>query len=101
MKDEVEKAKLIASSTTDEGIIAALKGMKDRKDRTYVLKNIEVPVFFGIGKKDNYIPIEKIMALTELPKQKHITIFENSGHMGFIEERDYAIDEIEQFIEMC
>lgn len=101
MKDEVEKAKLIASSTTDEGIIAALKGMKDRKDRTYVLKNIEVPVFFGIGKKDNYIPIEKIMALTALPKQKHITIFENSGHMGFIEERDYAIDEIEQFIEMC
>lgn len=100
-KDEIERAKQIAANTTDDGIIAALNGMKDRKDRTFILEQIQVPVFFGIGKKDNYIPMEKLMALTILPRNKHITIFENSGHMGFIEEKDFAIDELEQFLEKC
>ncbi len=100
-KTEVERAKRIASETTEVGIIAALNGMKTRKDRTFILEKVEVPVFFAIGKKDNYIPIEKLMALTTLPKQKHITLFENSGHMGFIEEKDLAIDEMEIFLGKC
>jgi pimeloyl-ACP methyl ester carboxylesterase len=99
--NEIENAKIIAANTIDEGIIAALNGMKNRKDRTAVLEKISVPVFFGVGKKDNYIPIEKLMSLTILPKIKYIAVFENSGHMGFIEEKEYAVDEIEQFLEIC
>jgi pimeloyl-ACP methyl ester carboxylesterase len=100
-KSEVDYAKSIASATTDEGIIAALNAMKNRKDRTNLLEKLEVPVFFGIGLKDNYIPSEKIFALTSLPDRKHVSVFENSGHMGFIEEREYAVDEIDNFMKMC
>ncbi len=100
-KAQLEKAKHIGSETSDEGIIAALNAMKARKDRTYILEKIKVPVFFAIGKKDNYIPVDKLMRLTLLPKKKYVAFFENSGHMGFIEEKDYALDEIENFLEMC
>jgi pimeloyl-ACP methyl ester carboxylesterase len=100
-KDEVERAKKIATGTSDDGIIAALNGMKTRKDRTTVLENIKVPVFFAVGMKDNYIPSEKLLKLSTLPKKKHVTIFENSGHMAFIEEKDRAVDEMEQFLTMC
>ena len=100
-KCEVDHAKRIAAATPDDGIIAALNGMKSRKDRTSILETIQVPVFFAIGKKDNYIPVEKLMALTLLPAKKQISIFENSGHMGFIEQKEFAVDEMEQFLKMC
>lgn len=98
---QVERAKEIALKNPDDGIIAVLNAMKIRKDRTLILKDTIVPVFFAIGKKDNYIPVEKILPLTMLPERKHIAVFENSGHMAFIEEKDVAIDEISQFLAMC
>ena len=100
-KPEVDFALLVASSTSNEGIIASLNAMKARKDRTNLLEKLEVPVFFGVGMKDNYIPAEKLMAITTLPDRKQISIFENSGHMGFIEERTFAVDEMESFLQMC
>jgi pimeloyl-ACP methyl ester carboxylesterase len=98
---QVERAKEIAIKNPDDGIIAVLNAMKARKDRTLILKDTLVPVFFAIGKKDNYIPVEKMLSLTIFPARKHVAIFENSGHMAFIEEKDVAIDEISQFLAMC
>lgn len=100
-KDEIEWAKEIALNTPDDGIIAALTAMKNRKDRTLLLEKLTIPVFFAIGKKDNYIPMEKNMAITTLPIIKYVVMFEHSGHMAFIEERDMAVDEIEHFLETC
>jgi len=100
-KKEVDRAINIAYQTSDEGIIGALNAMKKRKDRTYILEKIEVPVFFGIGKKDNYIPFEKLLTLISIPKRKYVVIFENSGHMGFIEEKESSLDEIENYLELC
>jgi pimeloyl-ACP methyl ester carboxylesterase len=100
-KKDVEKAKSIALKTPDKGIIAVLNGMKSRPDRTSILSNIKVPVFFAVGMKDNYIPVEKLMALTLLPEIKQVTVFENSGHIGFIEELPFAVDEIEAFLKLC
>jgi pimeloyl-ACP methyl ester carboxylesterase len=98
---QVARAKEIAINNPDEGIIAVLNAMKARKDRTSVLQNTSVPVFFAIGKKDNYIPVEKILALAMLPARRHVAIFENSGHIAFIEEKEIAIDEISEFLAMC
>lgn len=98
---QIDRAKEIATKNTDDGIIAVLSAMKARKDRTAILQNSSVPVFFAIGKKDNYIPVEKILALTLLPERKHVAIFENSGHMAFIEEKEIAIDELSEFLSMC
>jgi pimeloyl-ACP methyl ester carboxylesterase len=98
---QIDRAKEIAIKNSDDGIIAVLNAMKARKDRTAILQNSSVPVFFAIGGKDNYIPVEKILALTLLPERKHVAIFENSGHMAFIEEKEIAIDELSEFLSMC
>ena len=100
-KESVDRAKKIGMATMDEGIIAALNALKERKDRTYILENLNVPVLFVVGKKDNYIPFDRLMQLTSLPKKKYVAILENSGHMGFIEEKEKALDELESFLEMC
>lgn len=101
LKSEVEKAKKIASSTSDEGIIFALHAMMKRKDRTQVLFNLAVPVYFAIGKKDNYIPQQRLMELSTNVKNRRVVVFENSGHNSFIEEPELALDEFQDFLTTC
>lgn len=70
-----------------------------RKDQTNLLKELKIPVFFGIGKYNYYIPLKKILATTALIETKQVVIFENSVHMAFIEEGSRAIDETRVFID--
>jgi pimeloyl-ACP methyl ester carboxylesterase len=100
-KEKVESAKRIAADMSDEGIIAVLQAMKNRKDRTFIIENTGLPVFFAVGMKDNYIPAEKLLALAIKPLSRYVVVFENSGHMAFIEEKERAFDEMVNFIEMC
>jgi pimeloyl-ACP methyl ester carboxylesterase len=99
LADEVEKAKKIAVNTKDDGIICALKGMKARTDRTRVLVESNVPVMIVAGKKDNYIPFSLYEQHFNLAKQTGILILENSGHMGFIEEKEKSLDSIRKYLE--
>src|ERR1035437_9933689 len=46
LKKEVSRAKQIAMETPKEGIVAALKGMKERPSRELTLKNAAYPVLF-------------------------------------------------------
>ncbi len=95
---EIEFAKQIAQQTTEQGIIATLEGMKQRKDRSNVLKNSDLPFLYVIGKKDNFIPIE-ILSKIEFPQNTTILTLENSGHQGFIEEREKSVEVFRNFIE--
>lgn len=103
--DNIEKfaksitfAKQLASQCNAENLIGALKGMKARKDRTHILEKTSKPVLFFVGKKDNYIPEEKILKIAEKVKIKTIVFLQNSGHMGFIEEQEKATQEVSKFI---
>lgn len=55
-----------ATSTT-EGIVNACFAMRDRINTSAVLKQLEVPVLFIIGKEDKAIAAEKTLQLTSLP----------------------------------
>jgi len=97
--DEVERARQIAIATPDEGIIMALIGMKSRPDRTSVLKQSSVPILFIAGRKDNYVPFELAEQHFNLSPKQDILILENSGHMGFIEEKDEALEGMMFFLD--
>ena len=53
IKKLVERAKEIPK----EGIIAALEGMKIRKNQSALLRSVNVPVLFIIGLKDSKAPL--------------------------------------------
>jgi len=65
-----------------EAIIAALNAMRQRPDRSEVLRNIGCPVLMLIGQHDTAVPLELSMAMTHLPSQGIIHIFPTVGHMG-------------------
>ncbi len=96
-KNEVERAKLIALQTIDKGIIANLYAMMNRPDFSDEVAETRKPFLLIAGKFDNYIPFNTIIPNIKLPKNSELCVLENSGHMGFVEEKEKAIECIEQF----
>lgn len=101
LKDEVAKAKQIALNTPKEGIVAALKGMKERPSRELVLKNANCPVLFIIGKKDVILAWENLLLLAQLPKKSFQLVLEHAGHMGFYEAPEESFKTVKKFAGMC
>jgi pimeloyl-ACP methyl ester carboxylesterase len=99
-KKQIGWAKEIAMKTSDKGIISALAGMKARPDRRDVVKNSVEPVMIVAGKKDYYIPFSVYEEHFSLAKKTSVLVLENSGHMGFIEERDKSLEGILKFLDM-
>lgn len=88
LKEEVEFAKEIARQTPDKGIVATLNGMMVRPDRRKILAGTSSPFLWILGKKDNYIPYETIIEKVGLPGNGKLVTLENSGHQGFMEEKE-------------
>ena len=87
---EIETLKTEAYSFPVEGIKAAIKGMRDRKNRTAVLKNFKKDKHVILAKED---PILSILEVEKLAAQcgcKIKTI--EGGHMSLIENRDSVAD---------
>ncbi len=84
---ELKKTQRIAGRTTPEGIIAAIRGLMSRPDRSRVLADSPVPCLNIIGKQDKYIDFEQVSLKTVLPAGSERLILEYAGHMGFFEEK--------------
>lgn len=98
---EIDVLKILARKNSTEGIIAALAGMRERKERLYILKNIKVPVLFLLGRYDSLMPVDKLLPQIGLPKNSLTIVLENSGHSGFIEEKEEAIFTIDNYAVYC
>ena len=97
-KDSVEWAKTIAAHCKPEGIIALLEGMKIRPDRQDLLKETNNPILYILGKKDNYIAFETMVAVARRSPKGEVLALENSGHMGFIEEPGLCLEALKSFV---
>ena len=98
MSKEVERLKYMALTSPDDGMIALLNGMKERPDRTAVLKKPELALLLIGGMKDNYIPAEVFEKLVSLAPHARVLRLENSGHMGFMEEQEHVVKEFMDFL---
>ncbi|MCU0393201.1 MAG: alpha/beta hydrolase [Thermoflexibacter sp.] len=93
----IEKAKQLPPAN----IIATLQAMRDRKERIEIIRNVNFPLLFIIGKDDAPVPLEASMAQCYLPKQSMAIILENIGHMGMIEAVPQCQRVIKSFIDYC
>lgn len=90
--DEIEALKDYAITFPTTGIIAALKGMRDRKDRSEVLRNFDKPKFLLLGEEDPLIPAEETAREAESLGVKTKII--PGGHMSVIEN----FEELQKFL---
>ncbi len=95
-QSEIEHLKTEALKIPVQGIIAAIKGMKNRKDRTATLKDFQKPKFMICGIEDPILPLQECRIITE---HSNTRLFElKGGHMSHIENLDETV-KIVHFIE--
>lgn len=98
MHDEIEDLIEQTMITEDNGIVALLSGMRERKDQNEMLRKSTVPQLFILGKEDDYIPLEAAEAMVATHPQAHVAWLEHSGHMGFLEEPEVTAQAILDFM---
>lgn len=98
MLEEIDAGELQVMLTEDEGIMAILNGMMQRKDRNEMLSKLDVPQLFIFGRHDELIPVEKAEAVIAKNPQAKVAWLEHSGHMGFLEEPAASLKIIEEFV---
>lgn len=98
-KVEIDLAKEIAVKTSDDGIIATLRGMMQRPDRSQLFKETSLPFLWILGEKDNYIPYPETTKKVSVPLNTSLVVLQNSGHMGFLEEEKQSLKAVEEFIQ--
>ncbi|MGG4497906.1 alpha/beta fold hydrolase [Brevibacillus reuszeri] len=96
MPEEVQMTKEIGLSTIPIGAINTLRGMRDRADRTHVLRETSIPVLLVAGTEDQVIPAEKTFAV-QGEKIKQV-LLQNVGHMGMLEAPREMAEEIRAFL---
>jgi len=94
----IEHIKEIAKNMSNESIISALKGMKDRINHSKLLQESDFPKLFIAGKYDKLIQIDISKQQTQNCKNLKFEILESSGHMGYIEEEEKSAKIILDFI---
>ncbi len=97
--DKIQQITQRSLRTKNEGVIAALAGMRDRNNYLALLSELEIPVLFIAGKGDLRIPLGKIVEQIILPKVSLSLILERVGHMGFIEADEITYNAVAQFVE--
>ncbi|PLW98998.1 MAG: alpha/beta hydrolase [Marinilabiliales bacterium] len=86
-ESNIKLGKKIAKNTSNQGIIALLEGMKMRRDYTNLLQGNASKSMLILGKKDNYIPFDLAFERLGTMDNLHILELNESGHMGFLEEK--------------
>jgi pimeloyl-ACP methyl ester carboxylesterase len=95
--EELKQVKSEALKMSVEGIVAALNGMKIRKDRTKVFRTLSCKKMMIIGKRD---PVLDYEALNNQTKNTDISLVEfPDGHMSHIENKEEFLTAIMHFIE--
>jgi pimeloyl-ACP methyl ester carboxylesterase len=73
-----------------EALAVGMEAMRDRPDRTHVLKSMPFPVLFILGMDDQLVPFEKAVKQVSLPKKGYPFILAEAGHMGMVEQPEAA-----------
>ncbi|MDR1896258.1 MAG: alpha/beta hydrolase [Prevotellaceae bacterium] len=98
MKENIAMITENAMISDPNGIIACLRGMKNRKDMNAFLTEFTKPLLMIFGKKDKYIPEDVANTLIRKFPAAQNLILENSGHAGFLEEPEASCLKLTEFI---
>ncbi|MBP1631956.1 MAG: alpha/beta hydrolase fold protein [Acidobacteria bacterium] len=79
------RVRSMVEGTRYETIVAALAGMRDRKDRTHVLPTISVPALVIGGEHDPSTPPAQMRALAQAIPGARTVIVPGAGHLSALE----------------
>ena len=94
--EEIELVKVEALKTPLQGIIAALEGMKIRKDRAHLLNTNLFPILLILGEKDPVLEFKEAKKQVENTKVEFVAL--SAGHMSHIENKAQVLHYFTNFL---
>jgi pimeloyl-ACP methyl ester carboxylesterase len=91
----------LGKQAPEEAVLGAAAGMRDRPDRTAVLKAAAFPVLFLAGKQDSAVPLNLTLAQCHLPPESHVLFLDQTGHMGMFEKAWETRQALQAFAARC
>lgn len=97
----ITKVKNMAATASAETVIGYTKAMRDRQDRTHVLREFRRPILFIAGEEDQGIPAETVLQQASLNDQAEAVILPGVAHMGMFEAEPLILKKIIAFAKNC
>jgi pimeloyl-ACP methyl ester carboxylesterase len=95
----IPNAIALGLKTKPETLTAYAAAMRDRPDRTHVLKEFDKPILFLAGEKDTVIPKDAVKGQASLAKSHSLVILKSVAHMGMFEDKSTSLTSIKAFLE--
>lgn len=73
--------------------------IKERPDRTKVLKDSTVPVLMIAGEEDTVVPLQDLLQQSHMPNICHLLVLPQTAHMGMWESTEKVNQFVEAFID--
>lgn len=83
----------------DKGVSLAIQAMRDRKDHTQTVQDLDIPVGFIAGAKDPLIPVEASLEESHLANITSFHLLDNAGHMGMVEDPEEFAQALQATVE--
>jgi pimeloyl-ACP methyl ester carboxylesterase len=99
--EEISFAASIAAKTSRQGIVAALRGMRDRPSRDVVLALAAFPVMMVAGENDTVLPAGALEEQAQAIRGCEFLVLEHDGHFGFLESPVKSFRALRRFVRRC
>lgn len=86
------------STLSPDALAAYTAAMMIRPDRSEVLKKFPHPVLLIIGEYDTAVPMEQSLKMCRIADFAYIYIATHSGHLGMLEEPEFCLKSIQDFL---
>lgn len=100
-ESDIEKLTEIAANTSQVTLVEVTKAMQTRSDHTSLLRKLNIPVLFIVGKHDGSVPLTDSMLQCHLPKHAIIQVLDDCGHMGMFEQSEKIQCQLHSFVNCC
>ncbi|MFD2246301.1 alpha/beta fold hydrolase [Pontibacter ruber] len=99
LQQEIEMMKQLGKATPQQSVSGGLAAMRDRPDRTHILKDANFPLLFIFGKDDPAVPLEAALQQCHLPGNSMAYFLAETGHMAMFERAYETRKALEKFAE--
>lgn len=101
LSHDIHAVQELALETSQQGALAAQKGMLQRPSRLHVLRSLDAPVLCVYGKNDVRLPVELGISQALEARNPELLLLSNVAHMAHIEAREYLKPRLYNFISTC
>lgn len=95
----VERVRGMIQANQPEGIAGAQRGMSTRRDSTYILPGIHIPVLIIVGSEDELTPPEEAESLRSGIPGARLRVIKDAGHLSNVEQPEHFNKALLDFIE--